>query len=172
MKIIDYKIGLFLMMLSLTFGAYAQQKRNPVIENYGTVYYVKGVKETPDIGKNYKILVDITQKNDNEQSINSGLEHIARLINLFGLYGISPDDISITAVIHGNAIDMTVDQENKNRKVMEILNKHGVNIFVCAQTLYHNNYTPEEVTGDLQIAASAMNVLVDYQLQDYQILYY
>jgi len=57
----------------------------PAIRGYGKVrpYPDAAVRPSPD--QTYKVLFDITQGADTPEKPNSGLDHVARLINAFAL---------------------------------------------------------------------------------------
>jgi hypothetical protein len=81
-------------------------------------------------GREYKILFDITKAAEAPDEINPGLEHVARLINLFALAKIPPQKLKIVAVLHGRATAASLDdryhrekyqRDNPNSKLIDAL---------------------------------------------------
>jgi hypothetical protein len=84
----------------------------------------------PSPGREYKILFDITKAAEAPDEINPGLEHVARLINLFALAKIPPQKLKIVAVLHGRATAASLDdryhrekyqRDNPNSKLIDAL---------------------------------------------------
>ena len=103
--------------------------------------------------------------------VNKGLEHVARLLNLYGAAGLTARDVTIAAVLHGEA-DKTVLSDaayaarfkvaaNPNLPLIRDLKKAGVEVFVCGQSLHDLGFMAEEVAKEVPVADSAMLVLVN-----------
>ncbi len=169
-NIITWVCTCFLFAMNLI----GQEGEFPIIKQNGEAFFTPKAVETPDNMKEYQVLFDITKTAGNKEKINPGLEHIARFINVYGLYDVPLSNMNIAAIIHGDAIEIATNHEGHtdNQKLIEALMKNGVQFYVCSQSLFHNNYIPDDVNKNMIIAASAMNVLVDFQIKNFQILYY
>jgi intracellular sulfur oxidation DsrE/DsrF family protein len=153
--------------------------QNPVIQGYGKVHPMPeaAVQPTPD--REYKILFDITKAAEAPDQINRGLEHIARLINLFALAKVPPEKLRIVAVLHGSATVASLDNryyrekhrlDNPNKKLIEALKRAGVVIYVCGQALAHSGFAPAWVNREITVALAALTVLPVYQLDGYALI--
>ena len=119
----------------------AQEWKTPIIEGYGKITELKDAAAQPDASMEYKIVFDL--KDDREmEGINIGLFKIARLINILGAGGISPEKVHIVAAIHGGATFSVLNQakyQEKNEKpnpntgVLKLLKDYGVELLVCGQ---------------------------------------
>jgi len=149
----------------------------PQIARYGGVVPVPGATEPPRRGT--KIVFDITADGKPEQ-LNQGLESVARYLNLNASAGFKPSEVKLALVLHGPATlaalndgayaKHTASTQNPNLELIRELKACGVELFVCGQSLARNNFSPAEVTGELSVAASAMTVNANKQLDGYSYL--
>jgi hypothetical protein len=77
--------------------------RDPVIQGYGKVQPLPEAAVQSSPNREYKILFSITKAAQSPDRINPGLEHVARLINIFGIAKVPPEKRKNAAVIHGSA---------------------------------------------------------------------
>ncbi len=168
-------------MIILSGALQAQEIQYPVIKGYGGVYKVPQAKVFPDKSLRNKVLFDITKPAQSAGEINSGLEHVAMFVNLYALYGISTQDMTVAAVIHSDAIALALADEkyieitghpNPNARLIERLLDSGVKIYVCSQSLMQNHYQPSWVNPRMILSAAALNVLVNDQLRGFALLSY
>lgn len=93
------------LLLSLAFDVPATSAesawQNPVIQGYGKVHPMPEAAVQPSPDREYKILFDVTKAAKAPEQVNPGLEHIARLINIFALAKVPPEKLKIVAVLHG-----------------------------------------------------------------------
>ena len=109
--------------------------------------------------------------------VNKGLEHIARLLNLYGAAGLTPRDVKIAAVLHDQADKAVLGDAayaarfkvaaNPNLPLIRDLKKAGVELLVCGQSLHDLGYKAEEVAEVVSVADAAMLVLVNKQTDGY-----
>jgi len=146
----------------------------PLIPGHGGVVLLPRAAEQPRKGA--KAVFDITA-DAKPGEVNNGLEHIARLLNLYGAAGLKAGDVKIAAVCHG-AADKAVLSDvayaarfkvaaNPNLPLIRDLKKAGVEVFVCGQSLNDLGYKAEEVAEEVPIADAAMLVLVNKQADGY-----
>jgi intracellular sulfur oxidation DsrE/DsrF family protein len=153
--------------------------QNPVIQGYGKVHPMLEAAVQPSPHREYKILFDITKASGRPDQVNPGLEHIARLINLFALAKVPPEKLKIVAVLHGAATAVALDDrhyrekyqiDNPDRKLIDALKCAGVIVYVCGQALAHNGFEPAWVNSEVDIALAALTVLSVYQLDGYALI--
>lgn len=169
------KIVLIAFLIIATQAITAQEWTTPIIEGYGKIMELKDVAVQPDASMDYKIVFDV--KDDREmEGINIGLFKIARMINMLGAGGISPDKVHIVAAIHGGATFAVLNdakyqeknaKPNPNAEVLQLLKAYGVELLVCGQATAARGITKEDVNPNVEMALSAMMVLANYQLQGY-----
>jgi intracellular sulfur oxidation DsrE/DsrF family protein len=149
----------------------------PQVAGYGGVVAIQGAAELPRRGA--KIVFDITSDSKPEE-VNKGLEAVARYLNLNAQAGHKPSDVKLALVLHGGATKAALGDtayakhtsapQNPNLKLIGELKSHGVEVFVCGQSLARNRFAADEVTSDLTIAVSALTVNVNKQLDGYAYL--
>jgi hypothetical protein len=109
-----------------------------VIKSYGPVQLLPNATLQPDKSLKCKILFDVTKSSRDVRSVNPGLDHIARFINVMASAGIMPKDMELAAVIHGPATGIVLADEiftqeyysyNPNLKLIMDLNKAGVKLY-------------------------------------------
>ena len=92
----------FLLIIVLLF-CYAilpaQNKVNPIIKSYGTVFEIPTADHKPDPSIDYKIIVELTENTPKADSLNIYLEAIATLINLHAAEGVPAKNIHIAVVL-------------------------------------------------------------------------
>jgi len=166
---------------SVSIGpAAAEEPRfvNPLIAEYGAVAVQTDVAELPR--KGVKIVFDVTAEGKPEETLK-GLESVARYLNLNALAGHAPTDVRLALVLHGPAVkgalvdgayaSKTGAAKNPNLALVRELKKHGVEVFVCGQSLARNRFSRADVAAEFTVAASAMTVNVNKQQNGYAYLF-
>lgn len=150
----------------------------PAIQGYGPIVPLPRAVVQPDGSLTYKVLFDITTagtKKDKAGTVNDGLGHVARFINVMKSAGPSVRQ-ELVIVIHGSATPVVLDnraykakfnQDNPNRQLIKDLKSQGVTIYVCGQALRDHKFTHDSVNPDISIALSALVVVPTYQLKGY-----
>ena len=151
----------------------------PAIRGYGKVrpYPDAAAQPTPD--RIYKVLFDISQGAETPEKPNSGLDHVARLINTFALAGVPTERLKLVLVVHGSATPAVLKDEryrnrfgngNPNTELIEALKKAGVTLYVCGQALAEKEFEPGDVNPEVTVALSALTVLPLYQMEGYALI--
>ena len=181
------KMRPFLLALAAAAGlastAAAQQPAGfwstPVIKGIGTVHVWPEAVLRPDANTTYKTIADVTKPAPSNDKMNPGLEHIARVVNVFAAAGVPLSHLKMIAVIHGPATPIALsDKEyqarfghpNPNTALIEELTKAGVQVYVCGNALGEMQYTPAQVNSNIKVALSALSTLVILQNQGYALL--
>lgn len=153
--------------------------QNPVIQGYGKAHPMPEAAVQPSPDREYKILFDITKAAESPDQVNPGLEHIARLINVFALAKVPPEKLKIVAVLHGPATVASLDDlyyrekyriPSPNRKLIGALRQTGVTVYVCGHALARNALPLSWVDREVNVALAALTVLTVYQLDGYALI--
>lgn len=172
------KLASLIFLLLLSNSVSAQEWITPVISGYGKIEHFDAIAEMPDSELEYKLIFDITADREME-GVNIGLWKIARVINMLGASNISKDKIHIVAAIHGAATFATLNDDayqekyrkvNPNNELLKLLNKSGVELFVCAQATASRGYKATDLNPNTKLALSAMSVIANYQLRGYALI--
>jgi len=166
------------VVLSLCAGMAAAQSSHelmyPRFEDYGGVFAVEGAGAL-DQSMPWKIVLDVTEAGS-DANPHEALTHAARALNLLELAKIPETRVAIALVVHGNAIPLTLSDEayrrahgktNPSRSLLERLSEYDVSVKVCAQSLLHSGFDPEDLHPAVDVELSAMTALTSLQREGY-----
>jgi intracellular sulfur oxidation DsrE/DsrF family protein len=139
---------------------------------------VKDPTEIPDPNMDYKILFEVVSNNPDStiKEINSGLDEVARVINLHIASGIPAHKIKVVIVVHAAALNAIKTNEayqkkyktdNPNLKLISDMEKIGARFIACGQAMAFFEVKKEELLPEVKISLTAQTVLTSYQLQGY-----
>lgn len=169
-----YSVTIFIVLIC-TVNAFAQNGANPIIKNFGTIYEIENAVN-PDPNIEYKIVVDLKTLQRDKESINPGLNNVARMLNLHGLGGVKAENLNVAVAIHGGATDVILNNEayqkkyeldNPNLQLINELKEAGVKLYVCGQSLLARNYEHDEVNTQIKIGLSMLTVVTTYMHKGY-----
>lgn len=169
-------LSLTLIVLCAAFnGLHAQEAQMPIVKGFGGIYEIPGAA-LPDTGHDYKIVVDLKTMQRDKESINPGLNNVARMMNLHGLAGLSQDQIQVAVVVHGGTTDAILtndayqkryEVDNPNLELIEALKTAGTKIYVCGQSLLARQYEMEEVNPEVTVGLSMLTTFTDHLYRGY-----
>lgn len=146
----------------------------PIIPKHGGVLPRPKAVEQPRAGA--KVVFDTTV-DAKPADVNKGLDRVARLLNLYGVAGLTADDVTITIVLHGDATKSVLSDtaykarfqvdRNPNLPLIRELQKVGVEVLVCGQALNYKGFPDDEVADGIPIAAAALTVVINKQTDGY-----
>lgn len=163
-------------LIMISFFAFAQERVFPVIPSYGGIFDIPDAAEKPDPTLEYKIVIDLAGGSADPAELNLGLNNIARMINLHASAGVPKEKIHIVVAVHNEAAYTILNNaaykakyktENPNLGLYQELQRAGVKLFVCGQSLIARNIDREDITPEIQIATSMLTVLTTHQLRGY-----
>lgn len=172
-------LGIVLAAIGITSRITAEEPEfsYPLIKGYGGIATQPEAAERARRGA--KIVFDITAESTPDE-VHRGIESVARYLNLNAQAGHSPSDVKLALVLHGGATRCALNDKayarvtkagaNPNLPLLAKLREHGVELFVCGQSLARNQFANDEVAQKLAIAVSAMTVNVNKQLDGYAYL--
>jgi len=166
---------IFLILTLLSNLALAQEAQFPIVEGFGGIYEIEEAIN-PDSDLEYKIAIDLKTLQRDKESINPGLNNVARMLNLHGLGGVSAENLSVAVIIHGGATDVILDNDaykkryeldNPNIPLINALKESGVEIYVCGQSLLSRQYGRDEVNTEVEVALSMLTTFTTYMHNGY-----
>lgn len=171
------------ILLILSFRVLTQAQsiapQYPIIADYGGIYAIPEAQKYPDTTLTYRIVIEIVQGADEISQLNPALNNIARMLNLHGLGGVSPEQLEVVGVVHGAATPVVLENEafrekygadNPNDELIRVLSEAGVKIFVCGQSLLARNFYPQPLHPEVTVSISALTILTEYQRKGYAFL--
>ena len=153
----------------------------PVIKGnpFSGVMPVPMVDESPDPTLQYNIIVDATGHSEDSTKVNWVLGNIGRIYNLHVAAGIPQENVHIVAAVHAFAGDSFLKNDayhqkystdNPNLALIEELTGSGVKFLICAQSLYFQGSTREDLIDGAMLTLTAQTTLTSYQLKGYALL--
>ena len=160
----------------VTYVLLGQGRLFPVIKDFGVVFEVPAATERPDTTMDYKIVVDIGQKNEKPGELYPPLEDVSRMYNLHVLGGVKQEKLDVAIAIWGEAIGVVMNNEvykkkfgvdNPNLKAIAELKQAGVKIIGCGQSIKRLGYDPADVNPDVTVALSRFTAVSTYEMKGY-----
>ena len=173
MKFVLITIFNILMIPGILFG---QQRKNPVVRNFGGIYDIREALVKPEPNQHYKIVIDIVSGAESPHKLNPALNNVARLLNLHAVGGVPRKNLDVVLAIHGGATVAVLKNEayireyemaNPNILLLEALKEAGVMLTVCGQSLIGRGIETSEVLDPVEIATSMLTTMTTYQLKGY-----
>ncbi len=170
---------LMFILLGISISAFSQSRINPVVKNYGGIFDIPYADEKPDPSLDYKIIIEIATPSDKPDSTNWALYNVARLINLHVMGGVPKEKLHVVLAIHGGAAFSVMNNEaykakygvdNPTLKLFKELDKAGVKMFVCGQSLIARNIDRFKMVPEVKVATSMLTTMTTYQLKGYAAL--
>lgn len=150
-----------------------------MVEQFGGIYEIPG-SENPDPDIEYKLVIDLKTLQTDKNSINGGLNNVARMMNLHGLGGVQKENMSVIVVAHGEATEAILNHDgyerkngisqNPNVELMNALKEAGAELFVCGQSLIGRGFPQSEVYQEVTIGLSMLTVVTEHMHKGYQLL--
>lgn len=170
---------LIFLLAGCTHLIHAQSPQYPIVKGFGGVYEIKDADEMPDLGQEYKILVDLVSGSEDPSRISRFVDNVARLMNLHGVAGVPRERLHVKVIVHGGAVFSMLNDEtyekkfavsNPNLAVLDALREGGAEILVCGQSLIARKLTREDLWPDIQVAHSMLTTATKYVPQGYVML--
>jgi intracellular sulfur oxidation DsrE/DsrF family protein len=154
-------------------------RTGPVVEGFGPAF------ESPEGAYNlapdthYKVRLDVAGSGKSPSGRNHALESAARFLNMHVQRGIDAENLDFALIVHGAATrDLLSDaayrsrygEGNPNTALLAALDKAGVDIFLCAQSAAHKQFTWDEFNSAVTIAVSAMTAHVRLESEGYAVI--
>jgi intracellular sulfur oxidation DsrE/DsrF family protein len=159
--------------------ALAEATTGPFIERFGPVYPVANPDFATARDVEYRAVFDVSIGAPSPDGVNARIETLARFLNMHGQSGVPLENMKLALVLHGTAgKDALSDRayearyglDNPNLPLLEALKRAGVEIYLCGQTAVHRGLRREELADPVEVALSAMTVLVTLQAGGYQLI--
>ncbi|MBZ6394875.1 MULTISPECIES: DsrE family protein [Pantoea] len=148
----------------------------PAIEGYGKIHYEADAAFKPVAGLSNKIVFQITRSDGAMTAPNLGLERVARVVNLYIASGVPADQLKFVVSVTGDATPAMLDNahfrqfygiDNPNLKLIDELNKTGVKVSVCDQSVAFHHYPNNWIDKSVVHALSSPTTVSTLQNQGY-----
>jgi intracellular sulfur oxidation DsrE/DsrF family protein len=166
----------FIFSLSVVTVANGQDRLNPVIQGFGSLYDVPFARVKADSTMEYKIVIEFRAPSENTKDMHQFFEHIGRMYNLHIHDNVPQNKLHVAVVIFGPAAYTVLDNDaykkkyktdNPNLKVFEEFKKAGIKTIVCGQSVMIHNIDPKTVSPNVEIASSRFVAVSTMQMKGY-----
>ncbi len=173
------KTVLPLLFVLSSVAAFAQERINPIIKDYGGIFDIPYADEKVDPALDYKIAIEVVRASENPKEVNWALNNVARLLNLHAMAGVPKEKLQVVLAIHGGAAFTVMNNEeykkkyktdNPNLDLYKALEDAGVKIVVCGQSLIARDIDKDKMVPQVKIASSMLTTMTTYQLKGYAML--
>jgi intracellular sulfur oxidation DsrE/DsrF family protein len=154
-------------------------KAGPVIDAFGAVYPVPDPDFATPTGDIYRVVFEVGQTAEAPDAANMRINTLARFLNMHAQAGVPLERMELALVLHGPAgkdalanaaYRARFGTENPNLELLTALDEAGVQIYLCGQTAAARGLPRDELARPVQMALSAMTVLVALQATGYQLI--
>lgn len=169
--------GLAALLLNSAFAV--ETVTGPAVEAFGPVVEVPDADFGLSNDRLHKVLFDVSKSPSDPTNLNHSIETVARFLNLHVRSGVELKNLQVALVLHGRAgKDALADAAyqkrhqapNPNTKLLQQLRGAGVEIYLCGQTAAFSGIAKQELAESVELATSAMSVLVELQGQGYSLI--
>lgn len=151
----------------------------PIIQDFGATFEVNNPDFPIDPNKQYKVLFDIYNSPADSSQINSSLNTLARFLNMHAQAGVPPENLHVACVIHNQASIAAMNDEayqerfgipNPNTPLLHALADAGANIYMCGQSIHARGLDRDRLAEPVQVALSAITVILSLEQDGYQLI--
>lgn len=173
---------LFISLTSVSLHIFSQsphKSAGPLIPDYGAVWHVPTPEFKTDTSLEYKVMFDIYNSPDDPNSLNLALNSLARFMNMHAKAGVPAENLHVAAIVHNKSSWDLLSNEayqekygvaNPNHKLIQQLKAAGADIYQCGQSLYSRAVPREQLMPEVEVALSAMTVILHLQKEGYQLI--
>ena len=150
-----------------------------IIPEFGRTFEVPNPDFKTNTDMVFKAVFDVASAPDDPSKRNPSIETIARFLNMHANAGVPEKNLLVRMAIHGQASYGLLNNEaykakfgvdNPNIKLLEAIEKAGVEILLCGQTAGARNITKERRLPLTKVALSAMTILIQSQNEGYRMI--
>jgi uncharacterized protein len=175
MKISMTLVAIVTMAIALTGTVSAEE--DLLVPGYGVGKDLPGAFLPPDPNVEYKVVFDLSMKDDNLDDPYPMLPLIAIYMNTLGKFGVPPENRKIAAVLHQGSglIGLKNDEfkarndgkDNPNIELIHKLHEAGVTFHICGQGVLARELEKDDLLDDIQIDYWALTTLIELGRQGY-----
>lgn len=170
------------LFCSITFVLKAQEverKMGPVIKDFGPVFSVENPDFTTDTSKVYKVIFDIHNTPEDPVKVNQMLNTLARFLNMHAQAGVPLKNLKVAGVFHNKATHDVLNDAgyqakygatNPNLPLLQALEDAGAELYICGQSIGARGVDRSQIDDTVEVALSAMTVILSYQMDGYQLI--
>lgn len=156
-----------------------QRQMGPVITDFGPVFSVENPEFVTDTNKVYKVIFDIHNTPDDPAKVNQMLNTLARFLNMHAQAGVPLENLKVAGVFHNKATHDVLNNSgyqakyevpNPNLRLLKALDDAGAELYICGQSIGARGVDRTQIDETVDVALSAMTVILSYQSDGYQLI--
>ena len=157
----------------------AQNLVYPAIQGYGAVNEVPFEVEKPDPTQQYKFVIELGNRLEDKSQVADMLDYAARMYNLHIYAGIPKENIELAIVVYSGATPMVLsnqayskrfEQANPNASLLDELQRNGIQLIVCGQSMMKQNLLPDDIYPGVRMAVSRFTATTDFIQKGYKVI--
>lgn len=170
---------IFLVCGSSAFAGIESFSKGPIIKNFGPVADIANSDFVVDTDRIHKLVFDVSKSPEDPEKLNSGIETLARYLNMHARSGVAVENMQLVLVVHGAAgkdllnnaaYQKRLQVDNPNLPLLKALAAAGVKTYICGQTAAFRGYRKNELAAPVSLALSALTVLDELQHKGYSLI--
>ena len=151
----------------------AEPTTGPIVDGYGSSFNIPDSDVQLPADHDYRVVYEITQYNNGPNELNRAVDRVARFLNLHGKAGVPEEKMHLAIVTHMAALkgflndaayERQYQMKNPNAELVQRLIDHGVEIYVCGQSMGFQGLAKSDLAPGVKLAPSAMTMV--HLLQD------
>lgn len=169
-------VAFYIVSFCIGSSLYAQEKVNPIIQNFGGICDIPEATVKVDSELTYKLIADVNTGANDKSEITPGFISTARMLNLHAISGANSQDMDVVLAIHGSATTSLVSNEDYNKRfgmdnpniqIIKELKEVGVRLIVCGQSMRHREVEASDLLQEIEIGTSTLTTVTTFQLKGY-----
>lgn len=154
----------------------AQEIVYPAIQGYGGVNEVPFETMKPDPSQKYKFVVELSNSISDKKEVAGYLDYAAKMYNVHIYAGIPKENIDMVFVVFAGSTPIALSNEeykkrfevdNPNSELLEELERVGIRVIVCGQSMMKQNLVPEMIHPTVEMAVSRFTATTDLMNKGY-----
>jgi intracellular sulfur oxidation DsrE/DsrF family protein len=143
-----------------------------IVETDNTV-----LKYNPEI--DYKVVIDVYDRVKDSSQLATPLREVGRTYNLNIANGVPKEKLKMAVVVHGGAVRAILNDaayeekygiKNPNSEALRVYKEHGIQFYVCGQSLAFMNLPAEKLAPEIEVAISAKTAFITLEQLGYSYL--
>lgn len=166
---------LIYLVASVAF-AHAQGIVYPAIQGYGGVNEIPFETLKPDPSQHYKFVVELSDGIPDKKEVADYLDYAAKMYNVHIYGGIPKENIEMVFVVFSGSTPISLSNEeyhnrfkvdNPNSELLDELERVGIRVIVCGQSMMKQNLVPEMIHPTVEMAVSRFTATTDLLKKGY-----
>ena len=173
------KLLIILLATAAAVSAQWPAPKAPAIPEADGYVEIPNAAAAPMKNSTYRAVFDATRPAEKPTALLPALNMAGSELNALAAVNAPLGNAKFAIVFHGPAVDGILDDQhykakfgttNPNLKPIAEMKKRGVEFFVCGQYLAVEKIDPKTLIPDVQLAADALLVLMQYQNKGYALM--